>query len=292
MRYATLTKQAGGGLLEVTVTKLPRQAEALLANVNRWRGQMNLGSIDQASLATLVKPLEAGALPAVLVKLETEADSADTTAQERMLAAIIHTADSTWFFKVRSGSARIAEAESDFLTIIRSVRSTQAPPDNPSIPTGPATTLVEGEDGRYRIGPLTYRVPDGWVLDPQPRTARLGTLTFSENGAEGEMTITRFPGDVGGELANVNRWRGQLGLPPVPDLSGEDVKPATINGRDAKAYRFSSPDTAPVKLGILVASHQHQGFTWFFKMTGPSTLLRSQTDRFNEFLASVTYSQP
>ena len=34
-----------------------------------------------------------------------------------------------------------------------------------------------------------------------------------------DISITSSPGDVGGLLANVNRWIGQIDLPPINDAS-------------------------------------------------------------------------
>jgi hypothetical protein len=37
------------------------------------------------------------------------------------------------------------------------------------------------------------------------------------DGTKGEVAISHFPGDVGGDLANVNRWRQQVALPPIDE---------------------------------------------------------------------------
>ena len=36
-----------------------------------------------------------------------------------------------------------------------------------------------------------------------------------DEGKTASVNISFFPGDVGGTFANVNRWRAQMGLPPV-----------------------------------------------------------------------------
>lgn len=49
--------------------------------------------------------------------------------------------------------------------------------------------------------------------------------TYEMQGPSGpiEVAISRFPGDVGGMLANVNRWRGQVGLPPTTESELADM---------------------------------------------------------------------
>ncbi len=50
-------------------------------------------------------------------------------------------------------------------------------------------------------------------------------------GGGAEVAITAFPGDVGGVLANVNRWRGQAGLAPVDDAGlGQATSALDANG--------------------------------------------------------------
>jgi hypothetical protein len=35
------------------------------------------------------------------------------------------------------------------------------------------------------------------------------------NASSGDVSITAFPGEAGGLSSNLNRWRGQLQLPPL-----------------------------------------------------------------------------
>ena len=64
-----------------------------------------------------------------------------------------------------------------------------------------------------------------------------------EEGNELDFSVTSFPGDVGGLLANVNRWLGQIGVQPT-DEEGlkEFVRPITIDGISAKLVEASSED--------------------------------------------------
>ena len=51
---------------------------------------------------------------------------------------------------------------------------------------------------------------------------RLATYEMQGPAGPVEIAISQFPGDVGGMLANINRWRGQVGLAPVtePEIAG------------------------------------------------------------------------
>ncbi|MBI1336230.1 MAG: hypothetical protein GC164_04630 [Phycisphaera sp.] len=285
MREMTLTRSSDG--FEITVTKLPLQSGSLLANVNRWRKQMGLAETDEAALPGMTRPLEGGQVAVTLVDLATQAAVTDAASHERMLAALIHTTDSTWFFKARGSVGLIAGVEPDFLLILRSVHPAQVTP-NPHVDHARVQSPVNG-DGVQNIGPVSFRVPEGWSLDPQPRNMRFATLVFTHDNRSGEMAITAFPGDVGGELANVNRWRNQVGLLPVASLDSEDAGTVNIDGQEARVYRFVATQGPSAGMGIVVAPIQHDGQTWFFKMTGAAPLLESQYEPFVSFLESLRF---
>ena len=86
-----------------------------------------------------------------------------------------------------------------------------APAAAASAGAGMAATPVATASGAG----LTWTAPTTWKAKPAS-AMRKGSFTIPGNGgAEAELSITAFPGDVGGELANVNRWRGQISLPPL-----------------------------------------------------------------------------
>jgi hypothetical protein len=115
MRFATF-KAPFEGKLEATVVVLPGPAGGELANVNRWRGQIDLSPLDEAGLAkarTVLKT-KAGAMNVY-----------DFTggAKGRLVAGYISTPDgNTWFLKLTGDAGPVAKAKSDFMTILGSVR--------------------------------------------------------------------------------------------------------------------------------------------------------------------------
>jgi len=65
-----------------------------------------------------------------------------------------------------------------------------------------------GSHAQAENAPLVYELPDGWKKEEE---TQFRTLNFSF-GEGGECYVSR----VGGTLeANLNRWRGQMGLEPV-----------------------------------------------------------------------------
>ena len=75
----------------------------------------------------------------------------------------------------------------------------------------------------HRQGRQADRMEAARRLAARSRTPRrppghYATLRIeAKNRPSVDLIVTKFPGDVGGVLANVNRWRKQIGLQPIGD---------------------------------------------------------------------------
>jgi len=133
---------------------------------------------------------------------------------------------------------------------------------------------------------LVWEAPASWK--PKPASAmRQGSYSVPGDGGESDLSITAFPGDVGGELANVNRWRGQVGLGPLgPGDLDAAVTRTGANGLMFTVVELASPGD-PGGKSILGAIVPFGGSTWFFKLTGPGALVTASKPAFIEFLHTV-----
>jgi hypothetical protein len=133
---------------------------------------------------------------------------------------------------------------------------------------------------------LVWQAPSGWTSKPAG-AMRKATYVVPGDGGDAELSVTAFPGDVGGELMNVNRWRGQLTLPPLSaaDLDGS-VSRVESNGLKLTIVELASAGDPNGKamMGAIVPVN---GSTWFFKLTGPGASVRSAKPAFLEFLHTV-----
>ncbi len=109
------------------------------------------------------------------------------------------------------------------------------------------------------------QVPDGWVFDPEPRSMRIATYIIPDEAGEVELAITRFPGRVGGELANINRWRGQMGLAPVSESELETVI-SRFEVPKGEGYETRIDSATGVMLASSVRDVQTNQ-TWFIRVT-------------------------
>lgn len=144
-----------------------------------------------------------------------------------------------------------------------------------------ATPVVTAEgDG------LVWTAPGHWSVNP-PASMRRGSYAIRGPQGEADMAITAFPGDVGGELANINRWRGQLGLPALgaADLPAVRTTVRTDNF-EFVLVEFDNPAATP-PTRMLGAFAAHEGNTWFFKLTGPDALVAAEKPAFVSFLHTV-----
>ncbi len=118
--------------------------------------------------------------------------------------------------------------------------------------------------------PKWGKLPAGWSVGPENAMRKATWIVAGPDGSKAEVAVTVFPGNVGGLTANVNRWRGQIGLAPA---SGDEIaasaKPAKVGGIESQRFVMASTDG---KKGLDAVMTPHKGATWFFKMSGDAAI--------------------
>ena len=159
----------------------------------------------------------------------------------------------------------------------------------PAAATAPATDMASATVPTGN-GQLTWTAPAAWSAKA-PSAMRKGSYTIRNESGDADLSITAFPGDTGGLLANLNRWRGQLSLPP---LNQSDFAAATQhvdhNGLHMTVVDILGTGDKPQR--ILGAMIPHGGATWFFKLTGPAALVAREKPAFTAFLATIKPAAP
>ena len=123
---------------------------------------------------------------------------------------------------------------------------------------------------------------------------RKATYGVPGGGGEAELSVTAFPNNVGGETANLNRWRGQLQLPPLSENElNASVTRFEANGLSFAVADFSNPQTpAAGPQHIIGAIVPFEGSTWFFKLSGADAVVAGAKPAFLEFLRGVKSAKP
>ncbi len=132
---------------------------------------------------------------------------------------------------------------------------------------------------------LKWSLPKGWNETPGSGM-RYATLTPPGPGKI-EVSVVVLPGAAGGEMANVNRWRGQIGLPPQDDdVLAKSRKVVQSKIGPVAVYDFTSEGGVKSrKVTGLISTPQ--GSTWFFKMMGDAEPVGKAKPAFMKYLESL-----
>ena len=136
-----------------------------------------------------------------------------------------------------------------------------------------------------------WDVPGGWQEQPPTQMVLAKFLVAGDAGKKAEITVSSFPGDTGGLLANVNRWRGQIGLEGVGEAElAKLVTSLDASGGKATLVDMTGTSKATGKqvrlLGVIVP---RGGSTWFYKMLGDESVAEREKAAFIKFVQTVRY---
>ena len=144
-----------------------------------------------------------------------------------------------------------------------------------------------------------HDMPQGWEAVAKTDLRQVN-LRMTET-PEAECYFTLLPGGGGGLAANLNRWRGQMGLDPLTPEAIEALPKKQIFGQPATFILIDGTfggmgNTAPKEnyrmYGLMLThtdpeSGREQGF--FLKMTGPQAVLEGQEANF-DLIASTMHA--
>jgi len=169
-------------------------------------------------------------------------------------------------------------------------RSRETPREQPAIPhlTLPSAGGAMAGDVPMPPAPgttLKWTLPKGWT-EQMIRGMRFATLKPSATGTL-DVSVVVLPGAAGGELSNVNRWRGQIGLPPIDEAAlGRARQVVKSKAGNLAVFDFTSEGQAKSRMvtGILVAP---DGSTWFLKMVGDVEPVAQSKPDFTRLMESL-----
>ena len=244
MRFATITAEANGETVECSVSRLPRTSQPLddflLANINRWRGQMRLAPLDQPELTheTSEIAIADGKLNATIINIAGELTTGG------MGAAPF------------AGKGRDAPSSSTPASVASKI-SFEAP--------------SEWTPGELEISRGGISVRRDAAFEVKAGDQRV------------EITVTKLPAGPGAALPNLNRWRGQIGLPALtPEQVEQEKKQIEFAGTPADYVQFAGEKQTV--LGVLA---ERNGLMWFVKLQGDSELAVREQKNFEGFVRSI-----
>lgn len=282
LRVATFVAGDGAERLEISVSSFAGAAGGTLANVNRWRGQIGLAPIAEATLANDVTPLTTVGGRGFLVRL------AGADAARHVLAAILPDhGGSTWFVKA-TGPATVLDRHADELRSF-------AMSFDPSAPAAaqPVPQPSQGAAEPATSGAPTWTVPTHWSESPPASSLVAAAFSIPTDGPDGaKVTVTPLSGEAGGLLANLNRWRGQVGLPPVADAADQPMATVDVDGIAARVVELVGPaaEGAPARaLAVALVRQPGADRTWYLRLAGPAPAVAAQREGFLGFVRSLRF---
>ncbi len=278
-----------GQKADVSIIPLPGMAGGDLENVNRWLGQLGAAPITAEALGKLAEKVSVGGGDGQLFDL---AGPEDQKLRKRMLAAILRREGTAWFFKMTGDDALVAQQKPAYVSFLKTLTFETAPGASspahvPAVAAVPPTAPGPAEAPATAGAKPTFTPPANWK-EAAPGPMQL--VKYVPEGAEGkaDVTVVVLPGDGGGELANINRWRRQLGLEPTTETDPAKVStPLKVEG--AQAYLVDLTNDASHRR-MIAAAVSRGGQTWFYKLNGEPAVAEKEKAAFVQFVETVKYA--
>jgi hypothetical protein len=267
---------AGGeaGEAQVNITVLPNLAGHEADIINMWRQQMGLTALSEEEAARSLHPIQAGQETGSLFEVSAAADAA--SGSTRIVTAMVHRADGSWFYKL-AGNSKIVEAQKPaFIEFLKSIRIQPAavvaavPP-----PAAPPSASADASSPKWKVSASWTPVAAGQM--------QLAKFAVPPRGsARAEVSVSVFPGDTGGPLGNVNRWRRQIGLGPVTEADLPQ-QITVLDPSHPQAFLTEQKNNGQQ----LVAAVVPRGGQWYFyKLLGDAAAVGPEKDAFVAFVRS------
>jgi hypothetical protein len=272
---------AGGDAeAECYLTVLPGDAGGLGANVNRWLNQLAQPGLSPAQVDALPRAKLFGR-DAVLVEAEgtfTGMSASASKSGHKLLGLLLVDPDGSAFLKLVGPSATVTRERDAFLALAGSM----GPSTGESIAAGAEGNVPSSEsDGAQRVeraGGLVAHVPSKWLRVPEKPPRALDLRVDDDV----ECSVTVLGGEGGGARANIDRWRGQLGLAPMRDDEFGRLESVRMLG--AEALHVTLTSGARGMLGALCVAPNRSVFV---KLTGPADRIAKHSAAFREFCRTL-----
>ena len=282
---------------DISIIPLPGMSASKKDVVNLWREQIHLGAIKDEDLSSQSEKVEVGSGAGELFDMVSTESLVENKYKARILVAMLPQGGTTWFFKMTGEDSLVREQKAAFVSFLKDITFD---PSGPAMAGADPHAFAGLNPGPMAPAPAAageaadkpqWDVPPGWQEQPPSQMLLAKFLLTGSTNAKAEVTVSVFPGDTGGLLANVNRWRGQVGLKPV-EASELDKQISSVDVTGGKATLVDVSGVSP-KSGqsarLIGAIVPKDGRTWFYKMMGDAEVAGQQKAAFLKFVQNVRY---
>jgi hypothetical protein len=260
-------QSAEGKDAQVTVAALPFLAGRETDIVNLWRGQLGLSELTPDQAREQLRELPINDEKAKLFELS----SGDPAKPDKIVTVMIHRPGASWFYKLSGDSATVDAQRPVFIDFIKSVKL-----DESAASAAAPANVEAGGSGFAKVAPKDWQaLPAGQM--------QLAKFAVPEvQGGKAQVSVSMFDNDTGGTLANVNRWRGQIGLGEITAAQLSEVT-SPLDAKLPRAVLVNLTNNDQQIIGAIVP----RGGQWFFyKMMGSAPAVVAQKEAFIRFAAS------
>jgi hypothetical protein len=277
-----------GQTADVGVVPLTGAAVSRGDLVNMVRSSIELGQATEEDLARQAEKVTVGPLQGELFEMVSTNALVEQKFKARILMASVQQDKTLWLFKIAGADELVRAQRPAFLDFLKSIQfgaaSAAGAVPAPAAPAGVAPPAAAP------AGKPQWSVPAGWQ-EQAPGPMVIARFALAHQDAKAEVTVSVFPGDTGGLLANVNRWRGQVGLAPVEAAE----LPKLTESLDAPAGKVTLVDMTGTdrKTGkparMIGGMLPRGGQTWFFKLLGDAPVAEREKAALLKFIQSTKF---
>jgi hypothetical protein len=134
------------------------------------------------------------------------------------------------------------------------------------------------------VAGIRMQVPVDWKTNTERKDFRIAGFDIQQGTDRALVTIGQGGGDL---LFNINRWRGQVGLPPITALNEADIRKVNIAGKQADVVTMVGEKEAT---RVAIVSRADKSVITF-KIQGAAPVVASQAPAFDAFLQSIQFAQ-
>lgn len=261
-----VTTDAGQATVNITPLAGMQGREAVI--VNMWRSQVGQPALSDEDVTKEFTPVDVAGGKGQLF----EVTGSNAGQSLRIVTAFAHVGGDSWFYKLQGSDAVVAAQKPVFIEFLKTVQ----------IKEGSGSAEVTVKPPAPEKPQPKWTVPAGWQTNA-PGQMQLAKFTVpAVEKAQAEVAVSVFPSDTGGMLANVNRWRRQLGLGDIDEAGLKDcVKP--LEG----APGAELVELANAEKRMLSAIVPRDGTWWFYKMSGDAPAVNAAREDFVRFALST-----
>lgn len=247
--------------VEISISKLPVSGADLLANVNRWRGQLQLPAWSEDELKETVHYQKLRGKDAFFVniynpKLDPDSEDYGQAKEEKDEDC----ASCASCEKKEAEKAKKAEAEKKAYS--------------------KENTEHKGHAHFTSLAPA-----ENWEA-LEASGMRKAAFNIKSGDETGLMTVIQLSEIAGDKLNNVNRWLGQIGEANIDaEALAKLEETVQIDGSDAAYYKLIGKEKSI--LAVILKTNKQ---VWFFKVFASTKLIEAEENNFKFYLNSCKFN--